>query len=101
VIDGDGWPSLLGNVCARSENSFAEGGLDINVNTSVGRSMNGRYTSAASGVKDEGVVSPDGNNAPGEKGEGVLDDELLYCGLVDWRARVTSCSGDKRGCDTE
>jgi hypothetical protein len=58
VIVGDCWSSRLGNVCARSENSFPEGGLVINANTSVGRSMNGRYTSGASGVKDADAFSP-------------------------------------------
>jgi hypothetical protein len=81
VIDGEGCPSLLGNVCAKSENSFAEGGVVINSNTSVGRSTNGRYTSPVSGMKDAGSASPNDdpdNNVPGE---GILDGGL-DCGLV-------------------
>jgi hypothetical protein len=55
AIDGD---LLLGNVCPKSENSFPEGGLEINASTSAGRSMNGKYTSGASGVNEAGEVSP-------------------------------------------
>ena len=58
ILGGDGWNSHLGNVRSRSENNFPEGGLEINSSTSAGRSMNGKYTPGASGVKEAGEISP-------------------------------------------
>ena len=74
-------------------NSLAVGGVEINVDTSIGRSMNGRYTSSGRGVKFGAETDWEMDDAPAFDGDDL--------GWVEDLASSITCSGVSLGLEKD
>ena len=73
--------------------SLAVGGVDINADTSAGRSRNGRYTSSGRGVKFGAETDAGTDDAPTVDGDDL--------GLVEDFASSMTCSGVSLGLEKD